>query len=306
MENQQALDVATMRRRKLVRRILTVLSQYAIHAFLVFIFAFPLLFMFASSLKETNAQIFRDLRSLRAFVPVGEVSLLNYRAVFENSRFPRFLFNSVVIAAATVGLGLLVNSLAAYTLTRLKWPGRKIVLSIIIATLIIPGQAIMIPMLMLVSRLPRLSLVEGALVQGWQNSYSVLVLPFLAGAWNIFLFYTNFQNIPYELDEAALVDGASRLEIFRHVIVPNSGPVFATVAINTFLGSWNMFLWATMTIQSEELRPVMLGLQYFFQRDTPWGQVMAYTTLITLPMLLVFFAFQGAFVKSMATTGLKG
>jgi multiple sugar transport system permease protein len=262
--------------------------------------------MLASSVKETNDQIFRDLRSWRAFVPVGDVSLANYRAVFENSRFPRFFLNSVVVSVGQIVLGLLVNSMAAYALSRLRWKGQKIVLSIIIATLIIPGTATVIPLLMLVSKLPRFALAEGALVQGWQNSYSVMILPFLAGAWNIFLFYSFFQEIPYELDEAALVDGATRFQIFRHVIVPNSGPVFATVAINTFLGSWQMFLWATMTIQSEELRPIMLGLSYFFLQETQWGQVMAYTTLTTLPMLLFFWAFQGAFVRSMATTGLKG
>ena len=158
----------------------------------------------------------------------------------------------------------------------------------------------------LVSKLPRYSLAEGALVQGWLNSYPILIVPVLASAWNIFLLYSFFQGIPYELDEAALVDGASRFQIFRHVIAPNSGPVFATVAINTFIGRWNMFLWAVMTIQSENLRPVMVGLHYFFLQDVEWGQVMAYTTLITLPVLTLFLSFQGAFVKSIATSGLKG
>ena len=132
------------------------------------------------------------------------------------------------------------------------------------------------------------------------------IIPFIAGAYSIFLFYQFFQDIPRELDEAALVDGASRFQIYRNVIVPNSGPVFATVAILTFIGSWNSFLWPIMVIQSEDIRPVMVGLQYFFQQNVQWGEVMAYTTMITIPVLIFFLAFQGAFVRSIATSGLKG
>ncbi len=108
------------------------------------------------------------------------------------------------------------------------------------------------------------------------------------------------------MDEAALVDGASRFQIYYRIIVPISGPVFASVAILTFIASWNAFLWPIMTVQSDELRPVMVGLLFFFQRDVQWAEVMAYTTMITLPVLAFFFAFQSAFVKSVATSGLKG
>ena len=100
--------------------------------------------------------------------------------------------------------------------------------------------------------------------------------------------------------------GASRFQIFYKIVVPISGPVFATVAILTFIASWNMFLWPIMTIQSDELRPVMVGLLFFFQRDTQWPQIMAYSTMIVIPVLAFFFAFQNAFVKSVATSGLKG
>jgi multiple sugar transport system permease protein len=134
----------------------------------------------------------------------------------------------------------------------------------------------------------------------------VQIFPFIASAFSIFLFYQFFQEIPKDLDEAALVDGASRFQIFSRIIVPISGSVFASVAILTFIASWNSFLWPIMTVQSDELRPVMVGLLFFFQRDVQWGQVMSYTTMITLPVLLFFFAFQSAFVKSIATTGIKG
>jgi multiple sugar transport system permease protein len=263
--------------------------------------------MIVSAFKVSNQQIFSDLRSLRAFLPVGDLTLENFRFVFENSNFPRYLLNSVFISGITIILALAVNSMAAYALSRLRWRGQRLILSIIIATLIIPGQATIMPLLLLVATLPSVSFADGvSLTRGWLDSYHVQFLPFIAGAFSIFLFYQFFQEIPKDLDEAALVDGATRFQIFYRIIVPISGPVFASVSILTFIASWNAFLWPIMTVQSDELRPVMVGLLFFFQRNVQWGQVMAYTTMITIPVLAFFFAFQSAFVKSIATTGIKG
>lgn len=308
MENQGIPVSSEIGRKRRLWKASALVSQYAVNILLAFFFIFPILFMMVSSFKPTNAQIFSDLRSLRAFLPVGTLSLDNYRYVFEKSKFLRFLLNSIGLSSVNIVLALTINSMAAYALSRLKWRGQKLVLSVIIATLIIPFETIAMPLLLLVTKLPWLSFSEGsaALVRGWLNTYHVQVIPFIAGAYSIFLFYSFFQEIPRELDEAALVDGASRFQIYRHIIVPNSGPIFATVSILTFIGSWNAFMWPIMTVQSEDLRPVMVGLQYFFQQDVQWGEVMAYTTMITLPTLLLFMTFQGAFVKSIATSGLKG
>ena len=303
---QANVDVAPRQRQPINKYLITVL-KYVPLLILVFFFTFPLVFMIVSSFKGSNQVIFSDLRSIRAFLPVGDLTLANYDRVFTDSNFPRYLANSVGIAVVTILLALLVNSMAAYALSRLKWPGQKLILSIIIATLIIPGAASIMPMLLLVSRLPSLSFADGiTLTQGWLDTYHVQIIPFLTSAFSIFLFYQFFQDIPKELDEAALVDGASRFQIYYRIIVPISGPVFASVAILTFIASWNSFIWPIMTIQSDELRPVMVGLRFFFQRDTQWGEIMAYTTLITLPVMVFFFIFQSAFVKSVATTGLKG
>lgn len=287
-------------------RLLRTTLTYSLMVLLAFIFVFPLLFMLSASFKSNDA-IFADLRSFRAFLPVGELSLNNYREVFTRSLFPRFLLNSIFISTVTVALNLLINSVAAYALSRLAWPGKTLVLAVIVATLVIPGDTVVIPLLLLVSKLPSISFEGGLhLTPGWLNTYHVQIVPFLASAFSIFLFYQFFQDIPRDLDEAALIDGASRWQIYRHVIVPISGPVFATVAILTFLGSWNSFLWPIMTVQSEQIRPVLVGMQYFFQQDTEWGEVMAYATLITLPILALFLAFQRSFVQSIATSGLKG
>jgi len=307
MATTQAQPTQSSSSSKQLKRALKMGARYIPLLILIFFFIFPLVFMIVSSVKASNQQIFTDLRSLRAFLPVGNLTLDNFRFVFENSNFPRYLLNSVLLTTTTILLALTVNSMAAYALSRLRWRGQKVVLSIIIATLIIPGQATIMPLLLLVANLPWISFSDGlAFTRGWLDSYQVQFIPFIASAFSIFLFYQFFQEIPKELDEAALVDGANRFQIFSRIIVPISGPVFASVAILTFISSWNAFLWPIMTVQSDELRPVMVGLLFFFQRDVQWGQVMAYTTMITLPVLAFFFAFQSAFVKSIATSGIKG
>jgi multiple sugar transport system permease protein len=274
---------------------------------LAVVFLFPLVFMFVSSLKP-DAQILSDVGSLRAFVPVGDISLENYFGVFDRVPVSRFLLNSVLVTVLTVGLGLIVNSMAGFALSRLRWRGRVLVLSVVIATLIVPFETIAVPMVYWVSKLPTLVMEGGVLKYdfGWLNSYHVQIVPFIANAFSIFLFTQYFSTIPKSLDEAARIDGASWFTIYRKIVAPLAGPAFATVAILTFLPAWNQYLWPLMVVQQEELRPVMVGMQYFFQLNTAWGEVMAYTSLITLPVLLVFLSFQRAFVSSVAASGVKG
>lgn len=282
--------------------------QYVVNILLVLAFIFPLLFMVSASLKPSNEAIFSDLQSIRGFLPVGTLTLNNYVTVFQVSPFVRFLLNSIFISTVSVVLGVFFNSLAAFALSRLKWKGQGLVLTIIIATLIIPFETIAIPLLLLVNSLPTLSVSGGglAVTQGWFDTYQVQIVPFVTSAFSIFLFYQFFKGIPVELDEAALVDGASYFQLYRQIIMPNAGPVMATVAIFTFLGSWNSFLWPNMVIQSEDVRPIMVGMNYVFQQNTQWGVVMAYATLVTLPVLVLFLVFQKAFVASLAGSAIKG
>ena len=270
-------------------------------------FLFPLVFMFVSSLKP-DSQILQDVDSVNAFLPVGDISLDNYFGVFERVPVAQFLFNSILVTVLTVGLGLVVNSMAGFALSRLEWKGRIVVLALVIATLIVPFETIAVPMVYWVAQLPTLVFEGGVLKYdfGWLNTYEVQIVPFIANAFSIFLFTQYFSTIPKSLDEAARIDGASWFTIYRRILVPLSGPAFATVAILTFLPAWNQYLWPLMVVQKEELRPVMVGMQYFFQLNTAWGEVMAYTSLITLPVLIVFLIFQRAFVSSIAASGVKG
>jgi multiple sugar transport system permease protein len=134
----------------------------------------------------------------------------------------------------------------------------------------------------------------------------VQIIPFIADPFSIFLFVQFFKSLPGELIEAARIDGASWFQIFLRVIVPISGPVIATVAILRGLYMWNQYLWPIMVVQAEQYRPVMVGLQYFFQLNIAWGEVMAYLSIITIPILILFLALQRAFVESIASSGIKG
>jgi multiple sugar transport system permease protein len=239
---------------------------------------------------------------------VGDVSFDNYATTVETVPAIRFLINSLVITMLTVALGLLINSLAAFGLSRMEWRGRGLVLSVIIATLVVPFETFALPLLWWANRLPGLTF-EGMtplITIGWLDTYQVQILPFVANAFSVYLFYTYFQTIPKELDEAAKVDGAGWFRIYRSVIMPLSGPAIASVAILTFLPAWNQYLWPLMAVQSEELRPVMVGVSYFFQNNVAWGPMMAYSTMITIPVLFFFLAFQRAFIGSIASSGVKG
>ncbi|WP_103062730.1 carbohydrate ABC transporter permease [Actinomyces qiguomingii] len=290
---------ATKRRSKILTYLgLTVAAIVAV---------FPLLFMIFSSLKP-DAQIFAHLGTLKAFLPVGDLSLDNYEGVFERVPAGRFIANSVIVTVAIVGLGLIVNSMIGFAISRMRWKGKNLILSLVLATLMVPFETIAVPLVFWVAKLPSIQwAVDGFLLkQGMLNTYQVQILPYVANALAIFLFAQHFGDIPKEIDEAARVDGASWWTIYRKIVVPLSGPTFATVAIITMLPAWNSYLWPLMVVQQESMRPVSVGMQYFFQLNPVWGQIMAYGTLITLPVLVIFVLFQRSFVQSLAGTAVKG
>jgi len=268
------------------------------------IFIFPLLFMAMSSLKP-DQQLLSDTSSLRAFLPVGEISLQNYSDAFDRAPIGLFVVNSVLITGVTVLLTLFVCSLAAFSFVFLDWKGRGVIFSILLATLIIPYETIFIPLLLMVAQLPWIG-GEG-LEWGWLNTYRVQIIPFIADGLSIFLFVQYFKDLPRELIEASRVEGASWWMIYRRVVMPLSGPVIATAAILKFLFMYNQYLWPLMVVQAEEIRPVMVGLGYFTEQlNVPWGEVMAYLTIITIPVLAFYLSLQRVFIASVASTGVKG
>jgi multiple sugar transport system permease protein len=270
-----------------------IVLSYALLTIFALVFLIPVGMMVFGSFKP-DSQVLLEAGSLRDFLP-DELSWTNYRDVFERVPFLRYLFNSVFITAAVVAGGLLVNSLAGYAFARLQWWGRDKVLFLVIALMIIPLEAIAVPLFYEVTLL------------GWRNTYLVQIIPFIANAFSIYLFYTFFLALPKELEEAARIDGAGAWRIFFSIVVPNAKPVFATVAILTFLTQWGAFLWPLMVTHSESVRPLPLGIAAFYTLPPlQWGDIFAFGVMMVLPILIIFVVFQRWFVKGVATTGVKG
>ncbi len=265
---------------------------YLLMLALAFFFFFPIVFMLVSSLKNSETQVLKDMSTLYAFVPRGEIGIKNYIDVFQAMPFGRFMFNSIFIVGTMVGCGLFVNSLLAYALARLRFKGRQFILSLIIALIIIPFQSVAIPLLLLVNNL------------GWLESYHVQIIPYIADALSIFLFYQFFISLPKNLEDAALVDGASYFRIYWSIVLPLSKPVFAAVAILQFMIHWGDFLWPLLVTRGTTYRPLPVAMQQFFSQDPKmWGDIMAFAAMITIPVLLVFLIFQKWFVRSVAMSG---
>ena len=270
-------------------------GTYLLLVLLAFFFLFPVVFMLVSSLKNEEMQIIRDMSGLLGFIPYGDLGFQNYRDVFRQMNFGRFMFNSVFITCSTVVGGLLVNSMIAYALARLRFRGRRLILAVIVALIIIPNESVVIPLLLMVNRM------------GWIDSYHVQIVPYIADAFSIFLFYQFFINLPRELDEAAIVDGASRARIYWKLIIPLSRPVFASVAILQSIFRWGEFLWPLMVTRGEAYRPLPVAIQQFFSQDPKvWGDIFAFASMITIPLLVLFLLFQKWFVRSVAASGIKG
>ena len=277
------------------------IGQYVLHALLVVFFLFPLVFMFVSAFKGDEMQLLKDMGSLMAFVPHGEISAQNFRDVFAGTSFKRAFFNSVFTVSITVVLGILVNSMLAYALARFRFKGRDLLLAVIVALIIIPFEAIAVPLLMLVNELPWFG------QQGWLDSYQVQIIPFVANAFSIYLFYQFFIALPKDLEEAAMMDGASRWRIYWSIVMPLSKPVIATVAVLQFLGRWGDLLWPVMAVRGDEFATLPLAMQTFFgQYPRQWGDVMAFAAMATLPTLTLFVVFQRWFVRSAVSSAIKG
>ena len=282
---------------------LRLVVRYTVLCLIAAIFSFPLIFMVISSLKPSQ-QLLADAHSFRALLPVGDISLNNYFDAFKRAPVALFVFNSVLVTGVTVIASLAVCSAAAFAFAFVKWKGRDLALTVILATLIVPLETIAIPLLLEASKLPWIGL--DGITWGWLNSYRVQIVPFIADGLTIYLFVQYFKDLPGELIEAARVEGASWFAIYRRVVMPLSGPVLATAAILKFLVMYNQYLWPIMVTQEEQYRPIMVGLQYFFQLNRAWGEIMAYLSLITVPVLAFYLYLQKAFIASIASTGVKG
>lgn len=240
---------------------------------------------------------FKGLQEIFAYPPTWwpeRFSFDNYTDAFAAAPFGRFYLNSLFVAV-TVTLGQLVTcSMAAYAFARMQFRGRDVLFYLFLGTMMVPAHVTMIPSFMILHWL------------GLVDTYGALILPGLASAFGTFLLRQFFLTLPKELEEAAFIDGCGRLRVLWQIILPLARPALATLAVFTFMGVFNDFLWALIVVNSQELYTVQLGLAIFRDRySTEWGPLMAGSVVATLPVLILFFVAQKHFIEGIALSGLK-
>ncbi len=249
----------------------------------------PFFWMVMTSLKEES----EVLRMPPQWIP-KDWQWINYVKAWNVAPFGRYFFNSFVIAIITTIGEVTTAILAAYAFAKMRFFGKNVIFAVLLGTLMIPGEMLLIPNYVTITRL------------GWYNRYEALIIPWLASVFAIFLLRQFFRSIPDELQDAARIDGCSRIRFLWQIVVPLSKPAIMTVALLKFLGSWNAFLWVLIMTSSESMRTVPVGLSLFSSEvGTAYEQLMAASVLAIIPVLILFLFTQKQFIQGVARTGIK-
>jgi multiple sugar transport system permease protein len=263
---------------------------YVLLTIAVIAVAAPFIWMILGSFKSTT-----ELRQTPPTWLPENASLDNYTQLFSRLSFGTYFLNSTIVAAVVTVGNLIFCSMLGYALAMLNFRGKRVLFVAVLATLMIPGVVTFVPLFVLVANAGLVDTLPG------------LFLPFLVAPFGVFLMRQFILGLPRDLLDAARVDGAGELRIFWQVILPLCGPALATLGILTFLGSWNNFLWPLVVAQTEDTYtlPVALALYSKGQNATNYGLLLAGATVVVLPILAVFLAFQRRFIEGIATTGIK-
>lgn len=272
------------------RNLLLTSAHYTILFVLAIVFAGPFLWMLSSAFKPAS-EIF-------ASPPVWispNATVENFQEVFRQAPFGLYMFNSFFVATTVTVIALLLHAMAGYALARLDFPGKRVIFVGILSTLMIPFYSILIPLALLMREL------------GWINTYWALIVPMIPHAFGIFWLRQFFLGLPTELEEAARIDGASRIGIFFRIALPLARPVLAALSVFFFLANWDAFLWPLVAANEPDMRMVQVGIQSFTgEHGNAWELIMAASVIAVLPTLILFFALQRFIVDSVKMTGLKG
>jgi multiple sugar transport system permease protein len=262
--------------------------KYALIVLAVALFALPLLAMLTTSLRD-------PARAAAGFSLLpDDFHWQNYREAWRATNFPRQFVNSLVMALGVTAGQIITSLMAGYAFARMQFFGKNVLFMLLLSTLVIPFQILVIPVFILLVKL------------AWVNTYWALIVPSLANAFGIFLFTQFFKTIPYELEEAAYMDGASRWTVLWKILAPLSKPAITTLFLFTFIAEWNDLFKPLIFTSTKSMRTVQLGLTVFQEQfKVDYALLMAAVVFVTLPSVLLFFLGQKQFIKGIATTGLK-
>ena len=253
------------------------------------IMIFPFIWGISTSLKDMR-EVLSDPFNL---VP-RQITLINYKNMVKSIPVVRFFINSLIVSVTITLSQLITCSLSAYAFSRLKFPFRDGLFYILLGTMMIPQHVIMVPVYIILNFFRLI------------DTYAAMIVPFISGAFGTFLLRQFFLTIPKELEEAATLDGCNHFNFLFRIMIPLARPILATLAIFTFMWSWNNYLWPLIVTNRIEIRTLQYGLAMFKEEGgLNWGQLMAGTTIATIPILALFLIAQKQFIKGITLTGLK-
>jgi multiple sugar transport system permease protein len=273
-----------------VRRRIGYTVLYAILAIFSLFMLLPFAFALTGSLKP-ETEIFAIPMN---WLP-SAFQWRNYLLPFQQANFGRYFLNSAIVALVQTLAPLVLCSLAGYSLAKFEYPGRTLIFLFILSTIMLPLQVTIVPLFLIIKEL------------GWVNSYAGLIVPGLASTFGTFLMRQFFLSVPSEYMDAARIDGASEPRIFWSVMLPMCRPALSALAVFSFTGSWNSFLWPLVVINQDAMRTMPLGIVFYIgeQRAPQYGQLLAVAIIATLPVLVLFLVLQRAFIQGATVSGLK-
>ena len=281
-------------------------KQIALYTLLIglgLLFVFPFVWSFLTSVKSTT-EVFDEGVTLPAVWRFD-----NYLLAIQSYNLLLYLWNSTFVSVIVAVAHLVLASTAGYAFARLHFPGRNLLFAAVIATLMVPSQATLVPLFILVKQWPLLgdNDIWGQGGFGMLDSYWALTVPLFATAYGTFLLRQFFLTLPADLEDAARIDGTSELGIYWRIVLPLSGPALATLSIFSFQNVFNDFVWPLVIARSEEIKTIQVGLAQFRREGTTdWTLLMAGTMIATIPILIVFMLGQRYFTQGIALTGIKG
>ncbi|RKL65005.1 ABC transporter permease [Salipaludibacillus neizhouensis] len=282
-----------MQKRKKINLIIT----YVLAIFVLMIFVGPYLWMVATALKSQG-----EVMAWPPTIIPTEFHFQNFVDIWQNSVLPRAFFNSVIVATIATVINVFFASLAAFAFARLEFPWKNSLFLAVLATMMIPPGLMIVPLFSLIRNIP----FTGP--SGWLDSYAGLIIPTAITGFAIFLLKQYFMSIPKDLDDQAAIDGCSKFQIYWRIILPLSRPALALVAIFTFLGNWNEYLWHLTVARSADMYTIQIALARFqTEHNIEWTLIMAGATTAAVPMLIMYFALQPLFEKGLGGigTGMK-
>lgn len=280
------------------------LGLYLVMTVLAVFFIFPFVIMLFTAFKSPA-----ELQQPYFTLLPQQFRVDNFVGAMTTGDWPRYFSNSTFLVVVTVVLSLFLNAMAAYAFSRLEFPGRNILFAFSLIALMIPEQVIMIPVFLRLKTVPFCggNNLWGAGGTGLLNTYAGLIIPFVAHPFGVFLCRQSFMTFPKSLDEAAILDGCSRFRIFWNMYLPLCKPTLITLGLLKAVTTWNQYTWPLILTNSEEMRTVQLALSNFSTEfTTNWGYVMAATTLIMIPVVVLFLCFQKYYVSGIVASGIKG